>query len=225
MAFGAGELDLFERTAVKAAYQSLPERWQRVLWHLDVEGRKPLELADTLGMKANTVSALVYRARTGLREAYLQQHVAVDHDHVARSCGEVRASLAAVVRRTASAKEQDRGVGARRRVRRLQRHPCVSCRTSTVTSVPWRRRSAGHDDSRRGSPRRRQGRRRDAREPGGHDEGCSGGRAGSGGCCHGDDGRGDVDRDLGLGRRGVPGDRECRPRRPPSGVSDGAGPS
>ncbi|MET1132691.1 MAG: sigma-70 family RNA polymerase sigma factor, partial [Aeromicrobium sp.] len=65
----------FERTTTAEAFASLPERWQMVLWHLDVEGQKPAEIAPMLGMSANSVSALAYRAREGLRQAYLQKHL------------------------------------------------------------------------------------------------------------------------------------------------------
>lgn len=105
--FGGGELDDFEKTAVRAAYESLPPRWRTVLWHLDVEGRKPSELAELLDMKPNSVSALVYRARGGLRDAYLQQHVGTGGD-LAQACGETRRLMASVVRRTASTRDQER---------------------------------------------------------------------------------------------------------------------
>ena len=65
----------FEQTAAAEAFGSLPERWQMVLWHLDVEGQKPGDIAPLLGMSANSVSALAYRAREGLRQAYLQGHL------------------------------------------------------------------------------------------------------------------------------------------------------
>lgn len=55
------------------AYATLPERWRRALWQLEVEGRRPSDLAAELGMTANAVSALGYRARTALRSAYLQR--------------------------------------------------------------------------------------------------------------------------------------------------------
>lgn len=58
---------------VRDAYRTLPERWRRVLWQLEVEGRRPQELAAELGMSANAVSALGSRARAGLRSAYLQR--------------------------------------------------------------------------------------------------------------------------------------------------------
>ncbi len=66
--FGNGQLDQFEKTAVRAAYESLPDRWRTVLWHLDVEGRKPHELGPLMDLTPNSVSALVYRARAGLRD-------------------------------------------------------------------------------------------------------------------------------------------------------------
>lgn len=106
--FGDGRLDGFEQAAVRAAYESLPERWRSVLWHLDVDGRKPQDLVELLGLKANSVSALVYRARAGLREAYLQQHVAPDGPSSGPECGDIVPKLAALVRRTASTRDQER---------------------------------------------------------------------------------------------------------------------
>lgn len=60
--------DVDER--LRAAYAALPPRWQRALWQLEVEGRTPQELAGELGLSANAVSALGYRARVALRSAY-----------------------------------------------------------------------------------------------------------------------------------------------------------
>ncbi|AWB91335.1 RNA polymerase sigma factor [Aeromicrobium chenweiae] len=62
--------------AVREAYRALPERWRRVLWQLEVEGRRPHELAVELGLSANAVSALGCRARAGLRTAYLGRSLA-----------------------------------------------------------------------------------------------------------------------------------------------------
>lgn len=104
--FGGGELDDFERSAIRRAYESLPDRWRTVLWHLDVEGRKPQELGPLLDLSPNSVSALVYRARAGLREAYLQQHVNDEGPVAGPVCGNVRPKLSAYVRRTASARER-----------------------------------------------------------------------------------------------------------------------
>ncbi|WP_314324272.1 sigma-70 family RNA polymerase sigma factor [Paenarthrobacter ilicis] len=57
------------------AFKSLPERWQAVLWHLDIEGLKPAAVAPFVGLSPNGVSSLAIRAREGLRQAYLQQHI------------------------------------------------------------------------------------------------------------------------------------------------------
>src|SRR4051794_6037424 len=40
----------FEGGAAAKAFASLPERWQLVLWHLEVENQKPAEIAPLLGM-------------------------------------------------------------------------------------------------------------------------------------------------------------------------------
>src|SRR3954452_3202525 len=73
-------VEQFESAAAAKAFASLPERWQLVLWHLEVEGQSPAEIAPLLGMTANSVSALAYRAREGLRQAFLSAHLAETHD-------------------------------------------------------------------------------------------------------------------------------------------------
>lgn len=57
------------------AFRSLPERWQSVLWYTEVEQMTPQAVAPILGLTANSVAALAYRAREGLRTAWLQAHV------------------------------------------------------------------------------------------------------------------------------------------------------
>lgn len=104
--FGAGQLEEFEQTAIRGAYESLPARWRTVLWHLDVEGLKPQELGPMLDLSPNSVSALAYRARSALREAYLRQHINPEGPATSRACREARAKLSAYVRRTAPAREQ-----------------------------------------------------------------------------------------------------------------------
>jgi RNA polymerase sigma factor (sigma-70 family) len=60
------------------AFTRLPERWRTVLWRTEVEQDSPAEVASLLGLSPNSVSALAYRAREGLREAYLQEHLGPD---------------------------------------------------------------------------------------------------------------------------------------------------
>lgn len=106
--FGNGELEDFERSAVRAAYESLPARWRTVLWHLDVEGRKPHELGPALELSANSVSALVYRARAGLREAYLQQHLKDEGPSDSAICAAHRATLSGFVRGSLPVRDRER---------------------------------------------------------------------------------------------------------------------
>ena len=92
----------FENGAAAKAFASLPERWQLVLWHLEVEGQKPAEIAPLLGMSANSVSALAYRAREGLRQAFLTMHLA---DISAEQCRWVNEHLGAYVRKGLSRRD------------------------------------------------------------------------------------------------------------------------
>lgn len=60
-----------EHDFVAEAFATLPLRWQRVLWYVEIEGLRPREAAPLLDVKPNALSALLRRARNGLREAYL----------------------------------------------------------------------------------------------------------------------------------------------------------
>ena len=85
---GADEqaFDQEDRQIVLAAYESLPDRWQSVLWQTAVEGCKPRELASIFGVSANAAAALAYRARESLRQAYLQAHIqAAPHRSASRT--------------------------------------------------------------------------------------------------------------------------------------------
>jgi RNA polymerase sigma factor (sigma-70 family) len=84
-----------ENDLIARAYFSLPQRWRAVLWHTAVEGGKPAEIAELLGVTPNGVAALAYRAREGLRQAYLQMHL----NGIARQeCRPALAKLGAYVR-------------------------------------------------------------------------------------------------------------------------------
>src|SRR5690554_5142324 len=88
-------LDGFEHGVVAQAFKSLPERWQAVLWYTEVEKKNPKEIAPLLGLSANGVAALAYRAREALRQAYLQQHLNTSQS---AECFEANAHLGAYVR-------------------------------------------------------------------------------------------------------------------------------
>ncbi|MBI5161105.1 MAG: sigma-70 family RNA polymerase sigma factor [Micrococcales bacterium] len=78
-----------DRTLTARAFKTLPDRWQTVLWYTEVEGMDPHEVAPIMGLTANGVAALSYRAREGLRTAWLQAHVSD-----ASSSGECRWAIA-----------------------------------------------------------------------------------------------------------------------------------
>jgi RNA polymerase sigma factor (sigma-70 family) len=68
-------VDGLESRLAARAFTRLPERWRTVLWRTEVERESPAEVAPMLGLTPNGVSALAYRAREGLRQAYLQEHL------------------------------------------------------------------------------------------------------------------------------------------------------
>jgi RNA polymerase sigma factor (sigma-70 family) len=73
-----------ERSLAAQAFARLPARWRIVLWHTEVEERTPAEVASRFGMTSNGVSALAYRARKGLREAYLDVKADEPAEHRSR---------------------------------------------------------------------------------------------------------------------------------------------
>ncbi|MBT2587335.1 sigma-70 family RNA polymerase sigma factor [Arthrobacter sp. ISL-95] len=79
-------LHALEPSSLIEAFRSLPARWQAVLWYSEVETMKPASVARIMDMTPNSVSALLIRARKGLRQAYLQGHVVVTSMD---SCAEV----------------------------------------------------------------------------------------------------------------------------------------
>ena len=109
-----------ERTLAARAFATLPERWQAVLWHLEVEGDSPADIAPLFGLTANAVSALGYRAREGLRQAYLQEHLASGSGRWDRRHRETGEKLGAYTR----------GGLARREAQRVEAHlaECGECR-------------------------------------------------------------------------------------------------
>ncbi len=74
-----------DRSLTAQAFRSLPDRWQEVLWYCDVERLSPATVAPLLGLSPNSVSALAYRAREGLRQAWIQAHLqSLDEDSECR---------------------------------------------------------------------------------------------------------------------------------------------
>lgn len=96
-------LENLESQLVAQALASLPQRWQWVLWRTEVEGESLATVAAALGLTNNGVAALAYRAREGLRQAYLQMHV---HDPATAACSRITPHLGAWVRNGLSRREQ-----------------------------------------------------------------------------------------------------------------------
>jgi RNA polymerase sigma factor (sigma-70 family) len=74
-----------ERSLAARAFATLPERWRAVLWHTEIERQSPAEVAPILGLTPNGVSALAYRAREGLKQAYLQVYLAENPEQRCRA--------------------------------------------------------------------------------------------------------------------------------------------
>ncbi|MCF4123245.1 sigma-70 family RNA polymerase sigma factor [Antribacter sp. KLBMP9083] len=92
----------FEQTIVYQAYDRLPERFKLVLRYALVEEQKPAQIAPILGLNPNGVSALIYRAKSALRDGYLQQHLT----HApSEACRDVNARLGEYVRGSLSKRE------------------------------------------------------------------------------------------------------------------------
>ena len=77
---------------VTAAFRSLPERWRSVLWLTEVRHASEAEATAVLGVSGNGLAQLSARARSGLRERYLQAHL---QGTVATACRPVVGHLAA----------------------------------------------------------------------------------------------------------------------------------
>ncbi|MEV6595036.1 sigma-70 family RNA polymerase sigma factor [Streptomyces acidicola] len=126
--FGAG-LDLgadvramhdAEQSMAMRAFRSLPERWQAVLWHTEVEDESPSEVATLFGLDANGTRVLASRAREGLKQAYLQAHVSAALATNSEECARYSDRLGAYAR----------GSLRTRAERGLRKHleECAKCR-------------------------------------------------------------------------------------------------
>jgi RNA polymerase sigma factor (sigma-70 family) len=111
-------VEVLENQLIARALGRLPRRWQWVLWHTEVEGQSLAKVAAELGMTPNAVAALAYRAREGLRQAYLQAHL---QETPADDCRTTTARLGAWVR----------GGLSRRDRKQVDEHlsGCERCRT------------------------------------------------------------------------------------------------
>lgn len=111
----------FDRGAIYRAFYQLPERWQVALWLTAVEGLSHEEASTHLDIKANAVASLTFRARAGLRQAYLSEHLLETADPTCRTVVE---QLPSYLRGRLS--------GRRRRLVEEHLDSCSSCATAAL---------------------------------------------------------------------------------------------
>lgn len=106
-----------DREVLAAAFSSLPERWQTVLWSAEVEEMSYAAIGQRLGIRRPAAIALARRARKGLGRAYL---AAFATHNVGRSCAEVAPLIVDRVLGELTAAHHDR----------VERHleACLACR-------------------------------------------------------------------------------------------------
>ena len=167
LAAAAASDDDVERRLAATAFASLPERWQLVLWHTEVEGRSPAEVGPLLGLAPNAVAALALpgpggaapglpeRPHPGSTAGRLRGHVPklgayVRNDLSNRDRQKVEAHLAGL-----RAVPGHRGRAARRPGSRLRVVAHPAHRRHPRRGLPRRhRRSAGRRSPRLGQPDR-----------------------------------------------------------------------
>ncbi|HET9658119.1 MAG TPA: sigma-70 family RNA polymerase sigma factor [Kineosporiaceae bacterium] len=77
-------VERFDRELVVQAFRQLPARWQKVLLLTVIEELPVDEAAERLGINTNSLTSLAYRAREGLRQAYLRISLATGSSPVCR---------------------------------------------------------------------------------------------------------------------------------------------
>lgn len=65
----------FDASLVSTAILALPERWQEVLWFAEVENLSMREIGKRLDLTERAVAVLAFRAREGLRQAWIAAHL------------------------------------------------------------------------------------------------------------------------------------------------------
>ena len=112
---------------VRTAFEALPERWQSALWLGDVEGRSNAEIGKELDVAESAASQLLFRAREGLRQSFLDAQVGRDD-----GCTQLSGLLGKYVRERASRRDElkiDRHLGE-----------CPSCRAAVAKTRDLNRR-------------------------------------------------------------------------------------
>ncbi|MBP3977047.1 sigma-70 family RNA polymerase sigma factor [Microbacterium sp. BLY] len=88
----------FDASLVSQAILALPERWQDVLWFGEVEHLSMHEIGQRLDISERAAAVLAFRAREGLRQAWITAHVAA-RPPASRECQWTLGKLGAHARR------------------------------------------------------------------------------------------------------------------------------
>jgi RNA polymerase sigma factor (sigma-70 family) len=112
-------VEKFDRDLVLQAFRNLPVRWQKVLWLTLIEELPVDDAATRLGINANSLTSLAYRAREGLRQSYLEASLAAGGN---QACRRAAAALSRFVRGTVAVTD--------RRMVMVEEHlgSCTDCR-------------------------------------------------------------------------------------------------
>lgn len=78
---------LSERDQLTRAFGALPEQWRQVLYLTEVEQLPVVQVAARIGVSARATNSMAFRAREGLRSAYLQQYAEVSPPQCASAAG------------------------------------------------------------------------------------------------------------------------------------------
>ncbi len=78
---------LSERDQLARAFGALPEQWRQVLYLTEVEQLPVAQVAARIGVSTRAMNSMAFRAREGLRSAYLQQYAEVSPPQCASAAG------------------------------------------------------------------------------------------------------------------------------------------
>lgn len=135
---GDAHLDAFEYSLAVKAFNTLPERWRIVLRHTLVDEHECKRVAAQLGIGVPAAASLAYRAREGLRQAYLQVHIS---RVASESCRPFAMLLGAYTRRGLGSRQESqvrshlRGCPTCSALARMLRGINATLRTGTARQV------------------------------------------------------------------------------------------
>lgn len=97
----------FDASLVSQAILTLPERWQDVLWFGEVEHLSMQEIGKRLDISERAAAVLAFRAREGLRQAWITAHVSAQPP-TSKECRWTLGKLGAHARRRLTPRDNER---------------------------------------------------------------------------------------------------------------------